>query len=159
MAAVYLWRTSAHRTSNSLSVNAIAVAASFLTVPLLVLNANVKSGMLLMLIGAIVGTAGLGFSIFSIYSLGKSFSIIPQAREFVHQGPYQYIRHPLYLGEIVSAAGFVLAHLSLTMLSILAMLFVMQAFRAVVEEKILAGTFPEYKTYMAKTWRFVPRVY
>ena len=40
-------------------------------------------------------TAGISASIVSLAFLGRSFSVLPQARGFVSTGPYRFVRHPL----------------------------------------------------------------
>ncbi|MEM9941765.1 MAG: isoprenylcysteine carboxylmethyltransferase family protein [Planctomycetota bacterium] len=37
----------------------------------------------------------------SLVTLGKSFAVMPVYRTLVSHGPYQLVRHPAYLGEIV----------------------------------------------------------
>jgi protein-S-isoprenylcysteine O-methyltransferase Ste14 len=159
MTSVYLLRSPAKRTSSSFIVNVIAMITTFLMVPLLVITGTQRSGMFLMSLGAVIATLGLGFSVYSLFKLGRSFSIIPQARGFVQSGPYKYLRHPLYLGEIITVSGFVLSHLMISTVAILLLVIVMQAYRALREEGILASTFPEYHKYMSRTWRFVPYIF
>ena len=40
-----------------------------------------------------------GLMIYPLIALGKSFSLMPQARKLITGGPYAYVRHPLYLIE------------------------------------------------------------
>lgn len=42
------------------------------------------------------------FSLWGILTLGRSFGISPAVRTKVASGPYQYFRHPIYLGYSVS---------------------------------------------------------
>jgi len=44
-----------------------------------------------------------GFTAWSIWSLRRSFSITVEAGELVMHGPYRWVRHPVYLGEILAA--------------------------------------------------------
>ena len=57
---------------------------------------------LLLLIGGVV------FSIYALLVLGRSISLLPEARRLVTRGPYALVRHPLYLGEMVAVAGIAL---------------------------------------------------
>jgi protein-S-isoprenylcysteine O-methyltransferase Ste14 len=99
---------------------------------------------------------GLSFAIYSLGVLGRSFGIQPQVRQLVQTGPYRFIRHPLYVGEIVSFAGAVLFGPSLVKVGILLTEVVLQAYRAVQEERLLTMTLPEYEDYRRRTKRFVP---
>lgn len=42
------------------------------------------------------------FSLWGILALGRSFGISPAVRTRVVSGPYQYFRHPIYLGYSIS---------------------------------------------------------
>jgi protein-S-isoprenylcysteine O-methyltransferase Ste14 len=55
---------------------------------------------------------GMCFSMVSLFHLGRSFSLMPEARRLVTDGPYAVVRHPLYLGEAVSTLGLMLQYLS-----------------------------------------------
>jgi len=59
----------------------------------------------LVLPGDILATAGLAYAVWGLAFLRRSFSIIPEARRLVTGGPYAFSRHPVYLGEIVTAIG------------------------------------------------------
>lgn len=54
--------------------------------------------------------AGIVFSIGALVVLGRSISLLPEARRLVTRGPYAFVRHPLYLGEMVALAGIALQH-------------------------------------------------
>jgi protein-S-isoprenylcysteine O-methyltransferase Ste14 len=102
---------------------------------------------------------GMCFSIYSLMHLGRSFSLMPEARRLVTNGPYASIRHPLYLGEAVSMTGVVLQFLSPAGIAIFFLHLAFQLQRIVNEEKILAAQFPEYADYRARTARLLPGIY
>ena len=54
--------------------------------------------------------AGLAWAVWSLRSLGRNLSVIPQARDVADAGPYRWIRHPLYAGEIVEERESTLLH-------------------------------------------------
>ena len=106
----------------------------------------------------VVITLGLGFSVYSLSYLGRSFGVVPKARKLVRTGPYRFVRHPLYVGEFVSFAGAVMAVLSPFSASLFVFFVMVQAYRATQEERVLKEAFPEYESYMAQAGRFTPRV-
>ena len=57
--------------------------------------------LLLMIVGFVLAT-------WATFSLGRSISIVPQARQLVTTGAYSFVRHPIYLGEMAAAAGIAL---------------------------------------------------
>jgi protein-S-isoprenylcysteine O-methyltransferase Ste14 len=109
-------------------------------------------------VSIVVITLGLGFSVYSLTYLGRSFGVVPKARELVRTGPYRFVRHPLYVGEFVSFAGAVMAVLSPYSASLFLFFVMVQAYRATQEERVLREAFPEYESYMAQAGRFTPRV-
>src|SRR6201987_4166789 len=56
---------------------------------------------------------GIIMMLITIRHLGRSFSLVPQARSVVQTGPYQFIKHPLYLAEEIAMLGVVLQYLTL----------------------------------------------
>ena len=48
--------------------------------------------------------------LYTLLALGRSFSLIPQARKLVTSGPYAIVRHPLYLVEEAAIAGVLLQY-------------------------------------------------
>jgi protein-S-isoprenylcysteine O-methyltransferase Ste14 len=103
--------------------------------------------------------AGIIFSICALTVLGRSISLLPQARRLVTSGPYALVRHPLYLGEMVAIAGIALQHLSVWALLLLVLVWAFQLQRMKYEELVLFQSFPEYADYMARTARLLPGVY
>jgi protein-S-isoprenylcysteine O-methyltransferase Ste14 len=102
--------------------------------------------------------AGTVSSIFCLYWLGRSFSIMATARRLVTTGPYAVVRHPLYLCEAVFVLGVVISHLSLAMVVIGALQCILQYQRARNEEGILRQTFPEYDEYARRVPMLLPRL-
>ena len=61
-----------------------------------------------MLASDVLLIAGLAFAIGSVAVLGRCFGILPDVRGLVTHGPYRWVRHPLYLGELTAVLGIVL---------------------------------------------------
>jgi len=113
----------------------------------------------MLLISTCVALLGLTGSIFCAAKLGRAFSILPQARGFVSDGPYRFVRHPLYLAEQITTFGVCCQFLQpWAFLMALVSLF-LQILRMDYEEQVLAEAFPEYRAYAARTARLIPGVY
>jgi len=104
----------------------------------------------------ITGTIG---AIAAASRLGSSFSLMPEARKLVTTGPYAVIRHPLYLAEMIGILGLVLQFQQPWALFLGAVVFGLQYWRSVFEERVLTRAYPDYTTYRARTWRFLPYVF
>jgi protein-S-isoprenylcysteine O-methyltransferase Ste14 len=102
---------------------------------------------------------GMGFALWGLFWLGRSISIMSEARRLVVGGPYAIVRHPLYLGEQLALVGVALQYLSSFTVALLALQFVFQLYRMGFEEEILSENFPEYADYMKRTPRLIPGVY
>jgi protein-S-isoprenylcysteine O-methyltransferase Ste14 len=91
--------------------------------------------------------------------LGRSFSILPEARRLVTRGPYSLIRHPLYLTSIIASIGTMLLFPNIWSVLVVLTADVLQVVRLHYEEPVLRSAFPEYAAYAARTWRILPGVY
>lgn len=89
--------------------------------------------------------------------LGRSLSVMPEARRLVRSGPYGIVRHPLYPCEILATGAVVLQYRSLPAVGLLLLLIVLQVMRAQGEEKVLARAFPGFAAYRAQTSFMIPR--
>jgi protein-S-isoprenylcysteine O-methyltransferase Ste14 len=135
-----------------------AIAGTFSSLGFLLLPPQELSPALY-LVSLLLLTAGTIFAIYSMLVLGRSISLVPEARRLVTRGPYALVRHPLYLGEMVAIAGVALQHLSVWALLLLCFAWAFQFQRMRYEERVLFQSFPEYADYMARTARLLPGVY
>jgi protein-S-isoprenylcysteine O-methyltransferase Ste14 len=103
--------------------------------------------------------AGNSLTFLGIISLRRSFSIMVEAREPVFTGPYAYVRHPLYVGEVVATAGVLIFRFSAINVFLFALFALCQVVRSGQEEKKLLSVFPEYAEYRRKTGAFFPRFF
>jgi protein-S-isoprenylcysteine O-methyltransferase Ste14 len=91
--------------------------------------------------------------------LGRSFSLMPQARKLVTSGPYAIVRHPLYLVEEAAVVGVLSQYAWFAALPFLALHVSVQIRRMQLEEKVLRKAFPEYAAYARRTPRLIPGVW
>jgi protein-S-isoprenylcysteine O-methyltransferase Ste14 len=103
-------------------------------------------------------TGGIA-TIYSLSCLGRSFSIMPQARRLVIDGPYRLVRHPLYAAELVGYLGVFIQYASWTSATLLIIQCCFQICRMFNEEAVLHATFPEYAAYTTRTARVIPGVW
>jgi protein-S-isoprenylcysteine O-methyltransferase Ste14 len=102
---------------------------------------------------------GDGLSVAGYVILRRSFSILVEAREPVTAGPYRWIRHPVYTGQMIAMAGIVVFRFSWANAALWFLFVAVQVARANLEERKIARVFPAYAEYARKTWRFLPFVY
>ena len=102
---------------------------------------------------------GTGFQLYGKVVLGRSFGIVAANRGVVSSGPYRLVRHPIYLGYLVTHAGFLLSNMSFRNVAIYAAAYVFQFARIHAEERILAQD-GEYREYLRSVrYRLIPGVY
>jgi len=131
------------------------VIGTFMGVGILQLHVAQLTLPMQILAAVLIGLGSLG-SLLVLSRLGKSFSIMPEARKLVTSGPYSLVRHPLYTVEIVTILGTAMQFEApwawLIALAVVVLLWV----RSSYEEQVLAGAYPEYAEYRARTKRFIP---
>jgi protein-S-isoprenylcysteine O-methyltransferase Ste14 len=98
-------------------------------------------------------------AVYALAWLGRSFSIMAEARRLVTDGPYALVRHPLYIAEAIAAIGLFVQYASLWTGLLVLCHFAFQLQRMGNEERILAATFPQYGAYATRTRRLIPGVY
>jgi protein-S-isoprenylcysteine O-methyltransferase Ste14 len=111
------------------------------------------------LLSALLVVTGTTLMVVAIFHLGRSFSIVPQARSLVQTGPYAIVRNPLYLAEEIAILGALLQFYSTVTLLLLLAHFVLQVRRIFYEESLLRHAFADYENYAKTTFRLVPYVW
>jgi len=102
---------------------------------------------------------GTVVSLASMAWLGRSFSVLPAVRRIVARGPYRWVRHPIYMGELILLAACVLAAPDGFRLGALAAAVALLVVRIRAEEGVLMGSTP-YRNYAAGvSWRLLPGVW
>ncbi|MCC6812004.1 MAG: isoprenylcysteine carboxylmethyltransferase family protein [Deltaproteobacteria bacterium] len=99
--------------------------------------------------------AGNGLAIWSYVVMRRAFSVVPEARELVTRGPFRWLRHPVYTGQILAQSGvwIFLATAHGGWLGFFALFVAVQLYRARAEEGVLSAAFGEaYDAHAARTW-------
>jgi protein-S-isoprenylcysteine O-methyltransferase Ste14 len=108
---------------------------------------------------AAISVVGVALALASKMSIGRSFGLVPANRGMVDRGPYALVRHPIYAGYLISHVGFLCAHPTVMNAALLVVADAALVYRALLEERTLAGD-PRYRTYMQRVaWHLVPGVF
>lgn len=134
----------------------VALLGSFLFVLLVPFLSRHESSPSLEIISLVLMLTGSILSTMVLLALGRSFSILPEARRFVVTGPYRFVRHPLYATELIFMLGLVIQFVLWPAVVVFIIQLVIQLERMRIEEKLLSRTFPEYKIYASSTARLIP---
>lgn len=156
MVGLTVFRFKPARRAEGIESRFSALGGAFLLLALLFVPDTIEVPQWLQVAGLMVATVGCAASIWVIRWLGRSFSIMAEARNLVTGGPYSLIRHPLYLTEEIAVVGFAMLHLSPMAIVILVLHWVLQLRRMHNEEQVLTAAFPEYANYAATTPRLIP---
>jgi protein-S-isoprenylcysteine O-methyltransferase Ste14 len=110
----------------------------------------------------IVLTGVLGYLSFRENSYAAAVVKVQRDRgqKTVSSGPYRYVRHPFYTGAMLYFLGSPLLLGSWLGLALAPLLIAAVAFRAVMEERLLAAELDGYAAYAGRVrWRLVPGIW
>lgn len=110
-------------------------------------------------IGLSIMAAGEAFTVAGMLTLGRSFSIFSEVRELRTTGLYRFVRHPLYLGEMVAVWGYLLAWPAPWSIACALVFTALQSWRARVEEGRLLAHHPAYAEYRRRVGFLWPRMW
>jgi len=108
----------------------IAALVAVCIPPFCVLLDRAPSNLLFDLLATMAGLSASMLGLLTLSFLGRSFSVMPEARRLVIAGPYSIVRHPLYLFELLGVIGIVLQLRSPAGVLLLAVVVVLQVARA-----------------------------
>lgn len=107
--------------------------------------------------------AGLALMAWSLHANRPgNFNIHPAPRaggHLVQQGPYRWVRHPMYTAVFTCALACLRARPTIAVAVAAAALVVVLAVKAALEERWMLSVHPDYAAYLARTRRFVPGLY
>lgn len=110
-------------------------------------------------IGAALQLAGTLFEMYAKVFLGRSFGIVAADRGIVVGGPYRIVRHPIYLGYLVTHVGFLLANWSPRNIALYIVTYFFQISRILSEERVLSEN-AAYREYRGRVrFRLLPGVF
>ena len=109
--------------------------------------------------GVVLLLFGLALQVWAKLTLRRSFGIVPANRGVKADGPYRFVRHPMYLGYVTVHIGFLLLSPNLWNLVVYGVSFAIQIVRIRAEERLL-GRDPAYAAFQARTrYRLLPGVF
>ena len=117
-----------------------------------------------LLIGVVCGCAGIALRAFAMHSLGRLYTLTPVAEHgqaIVSSGPYRFIRHPGYVGILLSLLGLqLIAGTWIALCSLLAVVLPLPL-RIRIEEQLLRRQVGvPYQEYERLTpHRLIPGIY
>ena len=101
-----------------------------------------------------IGMSGLALWITGMSYLGKALRVLPGAEKIIARGIYRFIRHPIYVGIILTHLGLFVACGSIFgMVYLFAVIVPLNFIRARLEEKAMSIKFGDrYHAYRNLTW-------
>lgn len=106
-------------------------------------------------------SVAIGF--WALYSMSKSkFTISPIPRnkaELVNNGPYGFIRHPMYLAVLMLCLGYVIQKTDFINILTYTILSLNLLIKLHWEEKLLTEKFENYRFYQQKTKKIIPFIF
>ena len=141
----------------SLAISSGIIISNYIKIPI----SNIKS---IYYIGLVIIVCGIILRLFSIVTLGRLFTVDVTIREnhtLKKDGIYKIVRHPSYIGSLLSFIGFgIMLNNWLSLLSIFILMTIGFLYRIKIEEKALIEQFgADYLDYKKNTRCMIPWIY
>ena len=109
--------------------------------------------------GTALQSVGLMLAIIGFLYLGRSFGVVAANRGLKVNGPYRFVRHPIYFAHTLTLTGFLVANFAAVNVVIFVVVVFSHLMRIRAEERILLET-ANYATYRERVrWRLLPGIY
>lgn len=104
-------------------------------------------------------TLGFAIHVAAKFALRRSFGVVAANRGVKASGPYRIVRHPMYLGYVVSQIGILLAGPTIQNVVIVSLCWMLFVLRIIAEERVLLRD-EDYRKFASRTrYRLIPGVY
>lgn len=114
-------------------------------------------------VGVIIGFIFVGLCYWVFSSIGSSITTTVATRreaKLITSGPYRWVRHPLYIVGLGTFGSIGVIAYNWFIVSLIALIFIMLIIRTQDEEEHLIAKFgDEYREYMKRTGRFLPKLF
>ncbi len=115
-------------------------------------------------VGLLMQATGLTVRAWSMRALGRSYFRSLRSEDDGHvvidSGPYQFVRHPGYLGSLLTWIGFALISRSVAAVALISgLLGATYSRRIKAEEELLRRDLPGYAAYNQRTKKLIPFVW
>ena len=108
------------------------------------------------LVQVVLAGCGLALAGWGLFSLGRSFGVAPADRGLVLNGPYRFLRHPIYAGELLAVFAILAGTQSPWNAAVFGLLLLTVLARIGWEERTVSG----YGSYTGRVrWRLLPGVW
>jgi protein-S-isoprenylcysteine O-methyltransferase Ste14 len=113
-------------------------------------------------LGTVMIIAGLGMIRKGVYDLGKNLTPLPAPKPdlgIVTHGIYGRVRHPMYGGTMLAIVGASIVFITPQAIPMVIVIIAFFYAKSIHEERLLAGSYPEYREHITRTRRFVPYIW
>jgi protein-S-isoprenylcysteine O-methyltransferase Ste14 len=138
------------------SISGIALAVLIGAILYLVISGNLLSPSPFVVAGQLLAVAVGVWARRSFMSGQFSVHAEPAEGQLLSNGPYRYIRHPMYAAALLLVWSSILGHVSPAAVAVGAITTVVIAIRISVEEQFLRARYVGYEDYIHKTKRIIP---
>jgi protein-S-isoprenylcysteine O-methyltransferase Ste14 len=109
-------------------------------------------------IGLILELLGVLLTQIARIYMGRSFGLLPANRGIVSNGPFRWVRHPIYFGWLILSIGYAMSYVSERNIALIVATLPFMVWRIDQEEAHLSAD-PEYRNYMDRVrYRLWPGV-
>lgn len=106
--------------------------------------------------GLVLVTLAAGLSLVSLLAVRRGFGVRPALRGLVTNGPYRFVRHPMYLSYILADIGYNLEDWNLVTLLLVLIGWASLVYRIYAEERVISQD-PGWQDYLTHVrYRLLP---
>ncbi len=115
----------------------------------------------LRIVGLVLAGGALGLFVWAMWTLDAQYTPANLAKlpgRVVATGPYRFVRHPIYTANLLLLVALAMVSGSCWLLVNLAILVLYYVPTIRQEENAIGNAIPEYREYMKRTGRLLPRI-